>query len=109
VRLWPRFASAGESPAGGAKPLVGWRSSSERSRKHRSIRSAGGCLGRCDLGIERFDGNLLRCFGPERALSSPNACTPARFKSTENLRRHTSRQGPDLHSRRHQAYLGLGA
>jgi hypothetical protein len=28
------------------------------------------CVGRCDLSIERFVGNLLRCGGPKRARSS---------------------------------------
>jgi hypothetical protein len=47
--------------------------------------------------------------GPERALSSPNACRPARFKSTGNLRRQTSRKGPHWHIRRHQVHLRLGS
>jgi hypothetical protein len=63
---------------------------------------------RWDLRARHYDTNSHRCFGPERALISPNACTPARFKNTENLRRRTSRKGPDLHIRCHQAQLRLG-
>jgi len=60
------------------------------------------------LRAEHYDTIVHRYFAPERALSSPNAGMPARFKSTGNLRRHTSREGPDLHIPRHQAHLRLG-
>src|SRR5262249_1409982 len=47
-----------------------------KSRKDCGSASAGGCLGRCDLSTQRYDANLLRCLGPERATRPAGKMKP---------------------------------
>jgi hypothetical protein len=38
------------------------------------------CAGRCDLSTQRYDANLLRCFGPTRATSAAEGSCPAEVR-----------------------------
>src|SRR5262249_6229684 len=81
-----RLASGVELLADDAKPPVRRRTDSGKCRNDRVAASAGG---RCVLRAERFNTNLLRCFGPTRVTKmlslrerhrrdAPKTCPSAR-------------------------------